>query len=156
MSCRVEILPLPPDHIQIQVGTEQAFGRTRTYCDLGVHIDCATLQAMYLFRDCFSQCRDARHRRILVGTVVEVIANALRESRWWIEAWEALRQVDRTVLPGEAGHLPDDRFGELERFGGDSRQGIPRKHRAGEAGASSRALLSMSSRGATVPHRLRM
>ena len=87
---------------------KQGLRRTAGHGHFDVGIDTAAIECLRLGGNRMAQCRNSRHRRILVLALAGMPEQRLMQRCGPIEIGKALPQIDRTVLRSQLGYDRED------------------------------------------------
>ena len=97
---------------------EDRFGPARRHRNLCARVDPPSVPAQRRFRNRLAECRQARHRRVLVVARAEMTGDELAQALRRIEIREALAEIDCAGLGGEPGHHREDRGSDAGQLRG--------------------------------------
>ena len=104
---------------------DHSLGRAAGHRDVGLRVDRPVgIEPLRLGTDGVAEVLGAPRDCVLVDVVVNRSAGGFLELGRTGEVGEALGEVDRVVLLGDAGHLADDRLGELGGLVGNAARGL--------------------------------
>ena len=92
---------------------DHGFGRTDGGDDLGLRVNGAAHEMAALARDGLTEVRRTHRDGVLVGAFVADHLKAIRHLLGRVKIGEALRQVDRAALIGDACHSANDGIGKM-------------------------------------------
>jgi|GEM_PF-5788933 len=102
-------------------GIEQRFRGTRRYRHLLIHVCRAAVMIQHLGRDLFPQRRNARHGRVLVAAIVQIMGHTFAQRLRTIEVREALGKVDGPMLLCHSRHDCEDGCADIREFAAHGR-----------------------------------
>ena len=98
---------------------EQSLGRATADSDFRINVDGTVLQAARLVRDNLPESRHARHRRVLVAAVRQMMVHTFRQRSRRLETRKSLCEIDRTGRVREVCHNGKYRRADVWQFAVD-------------------------------------